>query len=73
PVVVNFFRPMRLFVKELIVPEAKLVEIKVVLYLGSETTIAGEPCHSGAEKGRARMFAGFGLAGADLRPDEGRG
>jgi len=54
-------------------PEAKLVEIKVILYLGSETTIAGEPCHSGAEKGRARMFAGFGLAGADLRPDEGRG
>lgn len=54
-------------------PEAKLVEIKVVLYLGSEETIAGEFCHSGAEKGRVRMFAGFGLAGADLGPDEGRG
>ena len=54
-------------------PEAKLVEIKVVLYLGSEATIAGELGHSGAEKGRARMFAGFGLAGADLGPDEGRG
>lgn len=53
-------------------PEAKLVEIKGVLYLGSEATIAGELCHSGAEKGRVRMFAGFGLAGADLGPDEGR-
>ena len=47
-------------------PEAKLIEIKVVLYLGSEATIAGELGHSGAEKGRARMFA-------DLGPDEGRG
>jgi hypothetical protein len=64
---------MRLFVNELIMPEAKLVEIKVVLYLVSEETIAGEFCHSGAEKGRVRMFAGFGLAGAFLGPDEGRG
>ena len=64
---------MRLLVKELIMPEAKLVEIKVVLYSRSEATIAGELGHSGAEKGRARMFAGFGLAGADLGPDEGRG
>lgn len=31
-------------------PEAKLIEIKVVLYLGSEATIAGELGNSGAEK-----------------------
>ena len=63
---------MGLLVKELIMPEAKLVEIKAVFYLRSEATIAGEFCNSGAENGGVRMFSGFGLAGADFGPEKRR-
>jgi|TARA_B110000037_G_scaffold205505_1_gene250461 hypothetical protein len=73
PVVIDFARRTRLFVEELVVPEADLFEREGFVDEGCEATVAEKGFKLSAEEGGVGVFAGACFAGARVGPLKIRG